>query len=71
MKSSSFLASLISLLLFAPQTVFARNHFFGVTAANSVGGTGSYTCRTQEQWNQVANDARGLGMSSIRIMGFV
>ncbi|KAJ7591448.1 glycoside hydrolase superfamily [Mycena floridula] len=37
---------------------------------SSIGNTGTYTCRTQAQWNQVANDAAGLGMVAIRITGF-
>ncbi|KAJ6525579.1 glycoside hydrolase superfamily [Mycena vulgaris] len=65
MKSSI----LASVLLF-PLAVFGTNHFAGVTASNSIGNNGVYTCRTQAQWNQVANDAKSLGMVSIRILGF-
>ncbi|KAJ7441148.1 glycoside hydrolase superfamily [Mycena latifolia] len=62
-------AVLASLLLF-PLVALGTNHFVGVNAANSIGNNGAYTCRTQAQWNQVANDAKGLGMTSIRIIGF-
>ncbi|KAJ7117904.1 glycoside hydrolase superfamily [Mycena crocata] len=57
-------------LLLSPLGAVATNHFVGVNAANSIGNNGAYTCRTQAQWNAVANDARGLGMTSIRILGF-
>ncbi|KAJ7019483.1 glycoside hydrolase superfamily [Mycena alexandri] len=59
-----------SLLLLFPLAVVGTNHFAGVNAANSIGNNGVYTCRTQAQWNQVANDAKGLGMVAIRIVGF-
>ena len=29
--------------------VFATNHFVGIAASNSIGGTSTYTCRTQQQ----------------------
>lgn len=29
--------------------VLSTNHFAGVGASNSIGGTGAYTCRTQAQ----------------------
>jgi hypothetical protein len=63
-------STLLLSLLSSPLATLAVNHFRGVTVANSIGNTGSYTCRTQAQWNQVANDARGLGMVAIRILGF-
>ncbi|KAJ7283205.1 glycoside hydrolase superfamily [Mycena rebaudengoi] len=63
---TSFLAS----LLLCPLAALGSNHFAGVTAANSVGNNGAYTCRTQDQWNQLAWDARWTGMGSIRILGF-
>ncbi|KAJ7133476.1 glycoside hydrolase superfamily [Mycena epipterygia] len=65
-----FLLSLIITAVLSPLHVFAVNHFRGVTVSNSIGNTGTYTCRTQAQWNQVANDAAGLGMVAIRISGF-
>ncbi|KAJ7088398.1 glycoside hydrolase superfamily [Mycena belliarum] len=67
MKSAS--ALLTTLLLF-PLATLGANHFKGVNAANSIGNNGAYTCRTQAQWNQVAIDARNVGMNSIRILGF-
>ncbi|KAJ7585641.1 glycoside hydrolase superfamily [Mycena floridula] len=63
-------SAVLATLFLSPIAAFAKNHFIGVTAANSIGNNGAYTCRTQKQWNQVANDARGLGMTSIRILGF-
>ncbi|GLB44881.1 putative glycosyl hydrolase 17 family protein [Lyophyllum shimeji] len=48
----------------------ATTNFAGVTVSNSIGGTGSYTCRTQAQWNTVANNAKNNGFSAIRILGF-
>lgn len=65
-----FLLSLIITAVLSPLNVLAVNHFRGVTVSNSIGNTGTYTCRTQAQWNQVANDAAGLGMVAIRISGF-
>jgi exo-beta-1,3-glucanase (GH17 family) len=65
MKSAVFAS-----LLLSPLAALGSNHFSGFNAANSIGNNGAYTCRTQAQWNQVANDARGLGMRSIRILGF-
>ncbi|PPQ66954.1 hypothetical protein CVT26_009985 [Gymnopilus dilepis] len=55
--------------LFFP-LVLGTNHLTGVVASNSIGGTGTYTCRTQAQWNQVANDAKGQGFTAIRLEGF-
>ncbi|KAF8992215.1 glycoside hydrolase superfamily [Cyathus striatus] len=49
---------------------FATTHFAGLTVSNSAGGTGTYTCRTQDQWNQLAQDAKNQGFGSIRILGF-
>jgi len=48
----------------------AVNNFAGIGASNSQGGTGSYTCRTQAQWNDIANTARNNGFANIRITGF-
>ncbi|KAF9532712.1 glycoside hydrolase superfamily [Crepidotus variabilis] len=48
----------------------ASNHFAGLTIANSVGGTVSYNCRTQAQWNQAVNIAKSQGFGAIRILGF-
>ncbi|KAJ3515926.1 hypothetical protein NLJ89_g1456 [Agrocybe chaxingu] len=61
---AAFLAAFFS----AP--ALAANHFGGLTASNSIGGTGTYACRTQAQWNQLANDAKSQGFGAIRIMGF-
>ena len=41
------LTLLLAALFAAP--ALASNHFAGVGASNSIGGTGSYTCRTQAQ----------------------
>ncbi|KIM39349.1 glycoside hydrolase family 17 protein [Hebeloma cylindrosporum] len=60
--------TLIAALLVLP--ALAKNHFAGITASNSIGGTGSYTCRTQAQWNQLANDAKAQGFGAIRILAF-
>ncbi|KAF8645848.1 hypothetical protein AX16_007506 [Volvariella volvacea WC 439] len=65
-----FLLFAVSVLAFFNVGAWARNNFFGLTVANSVGNAGSYTCRTQAQWNTVANDARAAGFSAIRILGF-
>ncbi|KAF5379714.1 hypothetical protein D9615_005715 [Tricholomella constricta] len=48
----------------------AINNFFGVSTSNSIGGTSSYTCRTQAQWNTLANNAKNAGFKSIRVTGF-
>ncbi|KAF8073938.1 glycoside hydrolase superfamily [Lyophyllum atratum] len=48
----------------------AINNFVGVGASNSIGGSTSYVCRTQAQWNTVANNAKNAGFKSIRITGF-
>ncbi|PPQ63248.1 hypothetical protein CVT24_005708 [Panaeolus cyanescens] len=50
--------------------VLARTNFQGVVAANSRSGTSSYTCRTQADWNTVANDLKNNGFKSLRILGF-
>lgn len=60
---------LIAIFAFALPSL-ATNNFAGVGASNSIGGTSSYTCRTQAQWNTVANDAKNSGFNSIRITGF-
>ncbi|KAG6826196.1 hypothetical protein H0H92_000758 [Tricholoma furcatifolium] len=49
---------------------WATNHFAGVVAANSIGGTSTYTCRTADQWNALATDAKNNGFESIHIEGF-
>jgi hypothetical protein len=37
-------------LLFMPVlSALGTNHFAGLTVSNSIGGTGTYTCRTQAQ----------------------
>jgi len=66
MKSTG---SLISLLA-AVSGTFAVNNFGGITASNAIGGAGTYTCRTQQQWNDLANNAKGSGFKAIRILGF-
>ncbi|KIJ53209.1 glycoside hydrolase family 17 protein [Sphaerobolus stellatus SS14] len=52
------------------RTASATNHFTGIVASNSIGGTSSYTCRTQAQWNTLASDAKNSGFKVIRIEGF-
>lgn len=47
----------------------ARTNFAGITVSNSQ-NTGSYTCRTQAQWDQIASDARNNGLGAIRLVGF-
>ncbi|KAF8163652.1 glycoside hydrolase superfamily [Crassisporium funariophilum] len=60
------------LLLHALITVGVRgtNHFQGIVASNSMSGSSTYTCRSQQQWNSMANDAKSSGFKSIRITGF-
>ncbi|TEB25691.1 glycoside hydrolase [Coprinellus micaceus] len=48
----------------------AGNYFHGVTAANSAPNSDAYRCRSQEEWNNLANTAKSNGFSSIRILGF-
>ncbi|RDB29137.1 Cell surface mannoprotein MP65 [Hypsizygus marmoreus] len=48
----------------------ATTGFAGIGASNSVGGATKYTCRTQAQWNTVANNAKTHGFGAIRITGF-
>jgi hypothetical protein len=43
-----FTGILIALLM-ALSATLAANNFGGITASNSIGGTGTYTCRTQAQ----------------------
>jgi len=43
----SHLTLLLATLFAAP--ALAGNHFAGIGGSNSIGGTGSYTCRTQAQ----------------------
>ncbi|KAF9511368.1 glycoside hydrolase family 17 protein [Hydnum rufescens UP504] len=60
----------IPFIALGPLSILASNHFTGINTSNSIGGTSSYTCRTQQQWNTVANDAKNNGFSVIRIIGF-
>ncbi|KAF8896658.1 hypothetical protein BD779DRAFT_1497114 [Infundibulicybe gibba] len=48
----------------------AANHFAGIATSNSKGGTSTYTCRTQADWNNLANTAKASGFTSIRVTGF-
>ncbi|KAG6885885.1 hypothetical protein C0993_008404 [Termitomyces sp. T159_Od127] len=50
--------------------VFALNHFSGITVSNGVGGSSTYTCRTQAQWNELAYVVKKSGFKSLRIIGF-
>lgn len=65
-----FTGALVSLLVSLSDIAAAVNNFGGLTMSNSIGGSGSYTCRTQAQWNDLANAAAGAGFKSIRIEGF-
>ncbi|KAF5327715.1 hypothetical protein D9619_004676 [Psilocybe cf. subviscida] len=65
LRVSSYLAIALSLA----HGAVATNHFAGVAVSNSI-NSGSYTCRTQAQWNTVANDAKSQGFGAIRIIGF-
>ncbi|PFH47255.1 glycoside hydrolase family 17 protein [Amanita thiersii Skay4041] len=51
-------------------SALAKTNFAGLNAANSVGNAGTYTCRTPQQWNTFANDAKKNGFGAIRILGF-
>lgn len=62
--------ALSSLALFAPLGALATNHFAGIAASNSIGNTGTYTCRSQADWNSLAAYAKNNGYKSIRITGF-
>ncbi|KAF9444750.1 glycoside hydrolase family 17 protein [Macrolepiota fuliginosa MF-IS2] len=66
MKFSTYFVSSLAFLT----GTLAVNNFGGITASNSIGGVGTYTCRTQAQWNDLANSAKGSGFNSIRILGF-
>ncbi|KAF5316836.1 hypothetical protein D9619_006154 [Psilocybe cf. subviscida] len=66
LKLSTYLAIALSLA----HGAVAGNHFAGLTVSNSIGNTGSFTCRTQDQWNTLANDAKSQGFGAIRIEGF-
>uniref|UniRef100_A0A8H7XN08 glucan endo-1,3-beta-D-glucosidase n=1 Tax=Psilocybe cubensis TaxID=181762 RepID=A0A8H7XN08_PSICU len=68
MHSTITIASII-LLSFAPAT-FGNNNFAGLAVSNSIGGSSSYSCRSQAQWKQVANDAKAQGFKALRILGF-
>ncbi|KAG5726751.1 putative family 17 glucosidase SCW11 [Termitomyces sp. T112] len=50
--------------------IAATNNFAGIGASNSIGGTSTYTCRTADQWNAFASNAKNSGFKSIRITGF-
>ncbi|KAF9048857.1 glycoside hydrolase superfamily, partial [Panaeolus papilionaceus] len=64
----AFASLLTSLLLIS--VAYARTNFQGVVAANSITGTSSYTCRSQAQWNTMANDLKNNGFKSLRLVGF-
>ncbi|KAH6918261.1 glycoside hydrolase superfamily [Coprinopsis sp. MPI-PUGE-AT-0042] len=49
--------------------VSAATNFAGINVSNSL-STPAYTCRSQQQWNDIVNNARDNGFSSIRILGF-
>ncbi|KAF9007511.1 glycoside hydrolase superfamily [Cyathus striatus] len=63
----SFKSLFVAIAIAIP--AFGTNHFAGITASNSA-STSSYTCRTQAQWNTLAQDAKNQGFGSIRILGF-
>jgi len=69
MATSRSLAIILAAFLWLVQ-VLATNHFVGIAASNSIGGTSTFTCRTQQQWNDLANTAKANGFRSIRIIGF-
>ncbi|KAJ3509387.1 hypothetical protein NLJ89_g5246 [Agrocybe chaxingu] len=50
--------------------VFGANNFVGIGGSNSKGGNSAYTCRSQADWNNLANNARNNGFRAIRITGF-
>ncbi|KIJ31874.1 glycoside hydrolase family 17 protein [Sphaerobolus stellatus SS14] len=52
------------------ENFLGANNFAGIVASNSVGGSSSYKCRTQAQWNQLAKDSKAAGFKTIRIEGF-
>lgn len=43
----------VTVICAAVLPVLSTNHFAGVVAANGIGGTGAYTCRTQAQVSRV------------------
>ncbi|KNZ81962.1 putative family 17 glucosidase SCW4 [Termitomyces sp. J132] len=61
---------LLSVLAVILTRVLALNHFSGITVSNGVGGTSTYTCRTQAQWNELAHVVKNSGFRSLRIIGF-
>ncbi|XP_006457881.1 hypothetical protein AGABI2DRAFT_190276 [Agaricus bisporus var. bisporus H97] len=65
MLTTNIILSLVFL-----SVTFAANNFVGLTASNAIGGRSPYTCRTQAQWNDLANTARNSGFKTIRILGF-
>uniref|UniRef100_A0A8H7XZQ5 glucan endo-1,3-beta-D-glucosidase n=1 Tax=Psilocybe cubensis TaxID=181762 RepID=A0A8H7XZQ5_PSICU len=66
----TFTAIAITVLLSFTAPVLATNHMSGLAVSNSPGGTTTYGCRSQAQWNQLANDAKSQGFKIIRIIGF-
>ncbi|KAF9566988.1 glycoside hydrolase [Agrocybe pediades] len=50
--------------------VLATNNFYGIVAANSIGESANYKCRTQKDWNDLATTAINHGFRSIRVVGF-
>lgn len=69
MATSRQLAIILA-AFFCLAQVLATNHFVGIAASNSIGGTSTFTCRTPQQWNDLANTAKTNGFRSIRIIGF-
>ncbi|PPQ83506.1 hypothetical protein CVT25_006996 [Psilocybe cyanescens] len=67
---SAFTSLTVAVLLGLTGPSLGTNHISGLAVSNSAGGTGTYSCRSQDQWNQLANDAKGQGFRIIRIIGF-
>ncbi|TFK30240.1 glycoside hydrolase [Coprinopsis marcescibilis] len=64
-----YFKQLVTTLSLAITVVQAVTNFGGIAVSNSP-STPSYTCRSQAQWNDIANQARNNGFRSIRIIGF-
>ncbi|KAH9486472.1 Cell surface mannoprotein MP65 [Psilocybe cubensis] len=60
---------LVLLAGLATQT-YAATNFYGMVAANAIGGKAPYTCRTQTDWNNLAKTTKANGFKSLRIVGF-
>ncbi|PPQ78052.1 hypothetical protein CVT25_015597 [Psilocybe cyanescens] len=61
---------ILAVLAALASQAYATNNFYGMVAANAIGGKTPYTCRTQADWNTLAKTSKANGFKSLRIVGF-